>query len=155
MLVGGTTSASRFGDLVDLEEALEQSLAVPLSCLSAVELAERACELERLSARFEALRCSTLAAASDAVEGPGAFKTLGFRHAIDVVAGTTKADPRTLRRLSKLGRWLIDFPVFAQAFAGGELTERHVRELHKLDNHRVHPPARRIPGTAGRRSPGL
>ena len=28
--------------------------------------------------------------------------------------------------------------MFGQAFAAGELTERHVRELHKLDNHRVH-----------------
>ncbi len=121
-----------------MEEALEQSLAVPLTCLSAVALAERACELERLAARFEALRCSTLAAAADAVEGPGAFKALGFRHAIDHVAAATKADPRVLRRLSKLGRWLIDFPVFAEAFAAGELTERHVRELHELDNHRVH-----------------
>jgi len=86
-----------------LEEALEQSLAAPLSCLSATQLAERACELERLAARFEALRCSTLAAAADAVEGPGAFKALGFRNAIDFVASSTKADPRSLRRLSTLG----------------------------------------------------
>ena len=138
MLVGGTDSASPGGDLAALETALEQSLDVPLSCLSAVELAERACVLERLSARFEALRSSTLAAASDAVEGPGAFKELGFRHAIDFVADSTKVDPRQLRRLTALGRWLIDFPLFAQAFADGVLTDRHVRELHELDNHRVH-----------------
>jgi len=94
--------------------------------------------LERLSSRFEALRCSTLAAASDAVEGPGAFKEMGFRHAIDLLADSTKANPRELRRLSRLGRWLIDFPVFAEAFAAGELTDRHMRELHKLDNLKVH-----------------
>lgn len=111
---------------------------MPLSCLSAVELAERACELERLAARFEALRCQTLAAASDSVEGPGAFRALGFRHAVDLVADSTKADPRALRRLARIGHWLVDFPMFAEAFAAGELTERHVRELHKLDNHRVH-----------------
>jgi len=69
---------------------------------------------------------------------PGAFKELGFRHAVDFVADASKADPKVLRRLSKLGHWLIDFPVFAQAFAAGGLTDRHVRELHKLDNHRVH-----------------
>lgn len=56
MLAGGTDSASRGDDLAALKEALDQSLEVRLSCLSAVELAERACELERLSARFEALR---------------------------------------------------------------------------------------------------
>ncbi len=77
-------------------------------------------------------------AAADAVEAPGAFKELGFRHAIDFVADASKADPKVLRRLSKLGHWLTDFSVFAQAFAAGELTDRHVRELHKLDNHRVH-----------------
>ena len=138
VLDGGNLSSSAGDDLADLDEALQKSLAVPVSCLSAVELAERACVLERLSARFEALRSSTLAAASDAVEGPGAFKELGFRHAIDFVADSTKVDPRQLRRLTALGRWLIDFPLFAQAFADGVLTERHVRELHKLDNHRVH-----------------
>ncbi len=109
-----------------------------MSCRSAVELAERAAEIERLSARFEALRCAALAAACDAVEGPGAFKALGFRHAIDLVAETSKADPRSLRVLAKLGHWLVEFPGFAHAFAGGVLTGRHVRELHKLDNHRVH-----------------
>lgn len=138
MLDGGNDSRARGGDLADLDRALEQSLGVPLSCLSAVELAERAREPERLAARLEALRCSTLSAASDAVEGPGAFKALGFRHAIDFVADRSKADPKVLRRLSNLGRWLIDFPVFARAFADGELTQRHVRELHKIDNPRVH-----------------
>lgn len=103
-----------------------------------MELADRVCELERLSARLEALRCRTLAAASDAVEVPGACKALGFRHAIDLVAGSTKTDLRALRRLAKLGQWLIDLPIFAEAFADGQLTERHVRELHKLDNHKVH-----------------
>ncbi len=121
-----------------MEKALEQSTGVPLSCLSAVELAERASELERLASRFEALRCATLAAAADAVEGPGAFKALGFRHAIDFAADSTNADPRALRRLAKLGHWLIDFPIFARGFAAGELSHRHVQELHKLDNHRVH-----------------
>ncbi len=136
VLEGGPTPS--IDDLASLETMLEQSLAVPLSCLSAVELAERASHLERLAGRFEALRCSTLAAASTAVEGPGALKALGYRHAIDFVADSVKVDPRVLRRLSKLGSWLIDFPVFAEAFAAGDLSERHMRELHKLDNHRVH-----------------
>lgn len=138
VLDSGTHSSASDGDLAVLEEALERCLAVPLSCLTAMELAERAAELERLSARFESLRCSTLAAATDAVEAPGAFKELGFRHAIDYVADASKADPKMVRRRSKLGRWLIDFPVFAQAFADGELTDRHMSELHRLDNPRVH-----------------
>ncbi|MDH3299202.1 MAG: hypothetical protein OES24_01700 [Acidimicrobiia bacterium] len=72
------------------------------------------------------------------MKGPGASKALGFRHAIDFVADSTKADPRVLRRLSKLGRWLVDFPVFADEFAAGVLTDWHVHELHKLDSHKVH-----------------
>lgn len=78
-----------------------------------------------------------MAAAAD-VEGSGAFKDLGFRHAIDNVADVSKADLKELQRLSKLGHWLIDFPLFAQAFAHGLLSERHMRELYKLHNPKVH-----------------
>lgn len=138
MSSGGNHASPLGGDLADLSEALQQSLGVPLSCLSAVELAERACELERLANRFDALRCVTLAAVSDAVEAPGAFKSLGLRHPIDFVADSSKADARALRRRTSLGRWLIDFPMFSDAFAAGELTDRHVRELFRLDNHKVH-----------------
>ena len=43
-----------------------------------------------------------------------------------------------VRRLDRLGRWLVDFPLFAQAFNAGVLTSRHVHELYKLDNPKVH-----------------
>ncbi len=94
--------------------------------------------LERLSSRLDALRCSTLAAASEATEGPGAFKALGYRHAVDHVVSASKADARSVRRLDRIGRWLIDFPLFAQAFNAGVLTSRHVQELYKLDKPKVH-----------------
>ncbi len=37
-----------------------------------------------------------------------------------------------------LGLWLIDFPLFAEAWSAGDLTEDHVRELRKADSGRVH-----------------
>ena len=36
------------------------------------------------------------------------------------------------------GLWLIDFPDIADAWAAGDITEDHVRELRKADNPRVH-----------------
>jgi len=64
--------------------------------LSAVELAEQACALRRIASQLEALETTTLAAASNAIEGPGAFKTLGYRHALDYVIDKTKADGRDI-----------------------------------------------------------
>ncbi len=36
------------------------------------------------------------------------------------------------------GLWLVDFPLLADAWAAGVLTEDHVKELRKADNPRVH-----------------
>ena len=36
------------------------------------------------------------------------------------------------------GRWLIDFPILSEAWAAGQITEDHVRELRKADNPRIH-----------------
>ena len=135
MLSGGHHQGD---DLANLEEAIERVLAVPLSCLGAVEVAERGCRLERLASMLEAARCATLTAADTAIEGPGAFRDLGFRNAADYVTDEAKVDGRRVRRLSKTGRWLVDFPIFAQAFAEGHLTHRHVVELSKLDKPVIH-----------------
>jgi hypothetical protein len=121
-----------------LEEAIRQAAATPLTCLTAVDVAERACRLERMSSMLEAVRCATLAAAEQAIEGPGAFKHLGYRNACDYVADEANVEPGQVRRLSKTGRWLLDFPVFAEAFADGHLTHRHVVELSKLDKPMTH-----------------
>jgi len=138
VLNGGFNSETNGGDLDDLEQALHQVRHNALSCLSALELADRACALRRVASQLEAIETATLAVASNAVEGPGAFKTLGFRHAVDYVIDGTKADGRQVRRLTRTGTWLLDFPVFAEAFADGVLTHRHVLELSKLDKPCVH-----------------
>ncbi len=91
-----------------------------------------------MSEQLTAIEAATLAAAHDAAEGPGAFKALGFRHATDYVTDKTNSDGREVRRLTRTGRWLIDFPIFADAFANGMLTHRHVNELRKLDKPKVH-----------------
>ena len=133
-MIGG----DRGGDLERLNKALRDVHEVPLSCLGAVELAERAVALEQAAAQLDAARCAVVAAASEAVEGPGAFKALGFRHAVDFIVDRSRCDARDVRRLNRTGRWLLDFPVFAEAFADGMLTHRHITELRGLDKPKVH-----------------
>ena len=87
------------GDLQRLKQALSDVADVPVSCLPAVEIAERAVELEQLATQLEAIRCATLAAASDATDAPGAFKALGHRHAIGFISDETRGNARSLRRL--------------------------------------------------------
>ena len=126
------------GALERLNEALRDVRDTALSCLSAVELAERAVVLEQAAAQLDAARCAVVAAASEAAEGPGVFKALGFRHAVDFIVDASRSDARDVRRLDRVGRWLLDFPLFAEAFADGVLTHRHVAELRAIDKPKVH-----------------
>ncbi len=121
-----------------LNEALRDVREVPLSCLSAVELAERSVALEQVAAQLDAARCAVVAAASEALEGPEAFKALGFRHAVDFIVDASRSDARDIRKLDRVGRWLLDFPVFSVAFADGVLTHRHITELRSIDKPKVH-----------------
>ncbi len=133
-MIGG----DRGGDLERLNKALRDVREEPLSCLGAVELAERAVALEQAAAQLDAARCAVVAAASEAVEGPGAFKALGFRHAVDFIVDRSRCDARDIRKLDRVGRWLLDFPVFADAFDDGVLTHRHITELRSIDKPKVH-----------------
>ncbi len=130
---GGFGPTDHGGDLRLLEEAIDTVLSAPLSCLSAIDLAQRACFLERLGTRLEAAKTAALAAADSAAEAPATFKALGYRHVIDYVADNARADARDVRRLSKIGMWLLDFAVFTEAFATGHLSRRHIKELMALD----------------------
>ncbi len=133
-MIGG----DRGGDRERLNTALRDVRDTALSCLSAVELAERAVALEEAAAQLDAARCAVVAAASEAAEGPGAFKALGFRHAVDFIVDRSRSDAREIRKLDRVGRWLLDFSVFAEAFAEGVLTHRHISELRSIDKPKVH-----------------
>ncbi len=113
--------------------ALDAMVVTNLDCLPVAELLDRACRLQRLTARIDAVRATVLAAADTASEAPGVLRELGFRNASQVVAATTGAPAREIHATARTGRWLDDFPVFAQAAAGGVLTLRHLRELKALD----------------------
>ncbi len=137
MRKGGFPSDGHSDDLTALKAALDGVADIPLACLPVTELAERACELQHLSARLDAIRAATLAAIESAAEGPGVLRELGFRTAPQMVAARTGAKVEDVRPVAKAGSWLIDFPLFARAFADGILTLRHVRDLKALDKPRT------------------
>ncbi len=102
------------------------------ACLPVAELLDRACRLQRLTARLDAIRATVLAAADTASEAPGVLRDLGFRNASQVVAAETGAPAREIHATARTGQWLDQFPSFAAA-ADGVLTLRHLRELKSLD----------------------
>ncbi len=120
-------------DLTLLHTGIHAVLATDLDSLSVAELLDRACRLQKLSARLDAVRATVLAAADTASEAPGVLRELGFRNASQVVAAETGAPAREIHATARTGQWLNQFPVFAQAAAEGVLTLRHLRELKSLD----------------------
>jgi hypothetical protein len=137
MWEGGFPSDGRRDDLTALRAALDGVAEVPLACLPVTELADRACELQHLSARLDAIRAATMAAIESAAEGPAVLRELGFRTAPQMVAARTGAKVDDVRPVAKAGSWLVDFPIFARAFGDGTLTLRHVRDLKALDKPRT------------------
>ncbi len=133
MTDGGLPPEAHSDDLTLLETALDAMVATDLACLPVAKLLDRACRLQKLSARLDAARATVLAAADSASEAPGVLRDLGFRNASQVVAAETGAPAREIHTTARTGQWLDQFPVFAQAAAGGVLTLRHLRELKSLD----------------------
>ncbi len=133
MREGGLPPEAHSDDLTLLEAALDATVATDLACLPVAALLDRACRLQKLSARIDAARATVLAAADAASEAPGVLRELGFRNASQVVAATTGAPAREVHATARTGQWLKEFPVFAQAAADGVFTLRHLRELKSLD----------------------
>ncbi len=133
MTDGGLPPQPHSANLTLIETALDAVLATEPACLSVAELLDRACRLQRVSARLDAARAATLAAADTASEAPGVLRELGFRTASQVVAAETGAPAREIHSTARTGQWLDQFPLFAQAAAEGVLTLRHLRELKSLD----------------------
>jgi hypothetical protein len=133
MTDGGLPPQPHSDDLTPLETAFDATVATDPACLPVAELLDRACRLQKLSARIDAARARVLAAADLASEAPGVLRELGFRTASQVVAAETGAPAREIHTTARTGQWLNDFAVFARAAAEGVLTLRHLRELKSLD----------------------
>ncbi len=133
MTDGGLPPQPHRDHLTLIETALDAMVATDPACLPMAELLDRACRLQKLAARLDAVRATVLAAADSASEAPGVLRELGFRNASQVVAAETGAPAREIHATARTGRWLDQFPVFAQAAADGVLTLRHLRELKSLD----------------------
>ncbi len=138
MTDGGLPPQAHSNALTLLHTGINAVLATDLDCLSVAELLDQACQLQTLSARIDAARAAALAAADTATEAPGMLRDLGFRTASQVVAAETGAPAPDVRAAARTGRWLMDFPIFAQAAADGVLTQRHLRELKSLDKPHQH-----------------
>lgn len=129
-----TYSATTSSDVTEhLREAVADAAALPLSCLSREEVAAWLCELQSLRSALEGLACAATVAADDA-----AVAALhGQRTVASFVAGRTSSDPKQIGSDRVLGYWVRDYPVFADAFAAGELTRRHIQALKDACNPRT------------------
>lgn len=123
-----------FEELEAFDKALSALADVPVSCLSAEELATYLSRLPELKARLESIACTLTAAAETA-----GTHTLGPSRTIGSWVGShTNADPASAARDRTVGVWLRGFGEFAEAFAAGALTRRHIDLLRGIDNSRTH-----------------
>ena len=103
-----------------------------MGCLGPDELLAWHVGLDQLRSMVAALVCSGLAASNVAAVD-------GRRTLTSTVAASTGRAPRSVRADLGVGRWLIDYPVFAEAFAAGEISDAHVRALRRAENPRTRP----------------
>ncbi len=138
MKEGGSSAEPHSANLTALDRGLDGLLAIDLDVLPAGELLDLACQVQKLSARLDAVRSKVLAAADTASDAPAARRELGFRTTSQVVASETGAPAYLIRTSTAIGRWLAAFPVFAAAAVEGLLTERHLRDLRSADKPHRH-----------------
>ena len=132
MTLGGVVDANQ--DVARMSEAVDECFETPLSCLSAEELSDRLVAINNASARFDALRVETVAAAKAANVG-----TLNDqRNVANHVAERTNTNPADTRADQLIADWLTDFPELASAYRRGVMTTAHVNLLRRKDNPRVH-----------------
>ncbi len=128
------------GDPLDIaldavEAALSEALAVGLLTVDREGLASAACRLEAaIAAKTAALTARVIAAADDAAVAP----LDGLRTTDQLVSARSRVDPGRVRADGRLGRWLEQFPLLAEALATGRVSREHVESLRKADNPRVH-----------------
>ena len=120
--------------LDQLESALDDAHAVPLSCLSREENDAWAQRMQMLGNRFDALRVETAVSAHEATVQVGS----GLRTMANHIAAKTNIDPAVIGSDKNLGTWLRSFLELEQAAADGLLSRRHLQEIRTNDNPRTH-----------------
>lgn len=121
-------------DLVELEAALDACFDKPLSCLSKNELSNRLIDVHRVTAKLDALRAETIRACDLAQVG----SLTDQRNTSNHLATLTNADPADVRFDSRIGTWLLDMAILAEAYRAGRISAAHIELLRKADNDRVH-----------------
>ncbi len=128
--MGSNYSEGKFeGALAAFDQVLDELLDTPLGELGFECMGEASVELYRLHARWDAARCRLIDRADALLAGPGT----GNRSIAQHIGRGSNADLRLVREDAKHGRWLQDFPLFAEALAAGEITTAHVRRLREVD----------------------
>lgn len=117
-------------------EVLDDAANLPISTLGTDEVTAWMVELRSIRARVSALTCQAL---SQPPTAAGSAAQTGHRSVADLIATETGENPRALRDEAGLGVWLTDFPVLADAFGAGRLSEAHVRAIRTRENPRTRP----------------
>lgn len=134
-LVDRSTPSTSIADaFTAIAAGLDAARDAALSAVSEEELADLLVEGNVLSSRLDALRARLTARATLVLTGPGT----GNRSAAQLVGKRSNADLQRCRHDARLGSWLADFPVFADAFAAGVINQGHLRLLRSADNFRTH-----------------
>ena len=132
MAIGGVAAPN--SDLDVLGAALDECLAVPLSCLSRSEVSDRLARLQSLTAKLASLRVDAVAAGRVCDVG----QLSDQRNVANHVAAISNADPAAVRFDQRISDWLRDMPVVADALRAGQISVAHVELLRRSDNVRVH-----------------
>ncbi|MBT8241183.1 MAG: HNH endonuclease [Acidimicrobiia bacterium] len=127
-----SASADALGLLHAAYDALD---AVPLGLLDPVELEAFTVSVLQAGERQRALQAKSVTECDRAGVAPrlgSIASTTAF------LAARTGGPTKAIAPSRTLGLWLLDFGVFADAWADGVITEDHIRELMSVDNPRTH-----------------
>jgi hypothetical protein len=111
-----------------------RSAGEALSVVGGDGLLDGLVEVQALQAQCDALNASLLARV-DLAMLPTSEQN--HRSTAAAVAVKAKTNPRTTRLTERRGRWLLDFPIVAEAFAAGLISQAHVEAIRGVDQPRT------------------
>ncbi len=114
-----------------LRDAVAEVIADSCLGTDSKALTERSCDIQRITNQIDAIRVITIRQTERAlsIEQPG-------EQSANLVAGETKVETAIVREDQRLGRWLDDFPVLADAHLAGVMSRSHIKLLRKICNPR-------------------
>lgn len=119
-----------------LHAAVDAAGDFPLSCISGEEARTVLADLQTVRAKLDCVVVTALAAPGPAELVAG---ETGHRSVAALVAADTRQDPRRIGSDMRLGLWLTDYPVLAEAFAAGTICAAQVRAIRARENVRTRP----------------